>query len=290
MTNPAQTTQITHVLCDCDGTLVDSEIIAMRVAIDLLADAVEKIKPGVVIERDKLVEAYAGWHFDNMIKQFETDHNVQLDAAALTAVKTTATLEGLKAVVEIPHMGAVLQDLSAAGKKLSIVTSSEFSRVNPCVTKADMDIFFPMEKRYSAHDTLVPPQHKPSPAIYLHALEAEGTTRETAVALEDSRSGVRSSVAAGIPVIGIVAASHISDKNAAAAELLQLGANIVVHDARDIPAAIAWLEDQPMPSETYGKVNLPAFQPPFTSAFAQAQQPQQPAASGTAASLKLANG
>ena len=271
-------TEITHVLCDCDGTLVDSEIIAMRVAIDILADAVQSTQPDAVIDRDALVEAYAGWHFDNMIKQFETDYATKLDAAAVTALKVDATLEGLKEVVEIPHMGSVLQDLSAQGKNLSIVTSSEFSRVNPCVAKADMDIFFPVEKRFSAHDTLVPPQHKPSPAIYLHAMAQQGVTPDDCVALEDSKSGVRSAVAAGIPTIGIVSASHISDKNATAKTLLELGASIVVHDARDIPAAIAWLEDKPVLQHTsFGKIDLPIVQqPPFVSAFAAQQRDTAP--------------
>ena len=46
---------------DCDGTLVDSEILAMGVAIDILADATQKIKPETVIDRPQLVQDYAGW-------------------------------------------------------------------------------------------------------------------------------------------------------------------------------------------------------------------------------------
>ena len=64
---------------------------------------------------------------------------------------------------------------------------------------------------------------KPDPAPYEAALEALGISKEEAVAFEDSPSGIASSVAAGIPTVGI-ASTHEKEK------LEGLGVDLVVHD------------------------------------------------------------
>ncbi len=77
---------------------------------------------------------------------------------------------------------------------------------------------------------------KPDPAPYEAALEALGISREEAVAFEDSPSGIASSVAAGIPTVGI-ASTHEEEK------LEDLGVDLVVRDFTD-PRLEAFIEDR----------------------------------------------
>lgn len=67
---------------------------------------------------------------------------------------------------------------------------------------------------------------KPDPAPYLAALDALGVAAGEAVAFEDSPSGIASSVAAGIPTVG-VASTHDPEK------LKTLGTRLVVRDFTD---------------------------------------------------------
>lgn len=67
---------------------------------------------------------------------------------------------------------------------------------------------------------------KPDPAPYKHILNVFGITPEQALAFEDSPSGIRSAVGAGIPTVGI-ASSH------APIELYSLGAMLVISDFTD---------------------------------------------------------
>ncbi|MGA9379325.1 MAG: HAD family hydrolase, partial [Phormidium sp.] len=67
---------------------------------------------------------------------------------------------------------------------------------------------------------------KPDPAIYKLALERLDITPETALAFEDSPSGIRSAVGAGIRTIGI-ASTHDPEK------LYDLGAFKVIPDFND---------------------------------------------------------
>lgn len=64
---------------------------------------------------------------------------------------------------------------------------------------------------------------KPDPAPYSHALKQFNLAPKQAIAFEDSPSGVRSAVAAGIPTIGI-ASTHDSRT------LYSLGATLVIPD------------------------------------------------------------
>ena len=67
---------------------------------------------------------------------------------------------------------------------------------------------------------------KPDPAPYNAALEALGVHADEAVAFEDSPSGIASSVAAGIPTVGI-ASTHDPE------DLEELGVNLVAQNFDD---------------------------------------------------------
>jgi HAD superfamily hydrolase (TIGR01509 family) len=77
---------------------------------------------------------------------------------------------------------------------------------------------------------------KPDPAPYEAALEALEVSADEALAFEDSPSGIASSVAAGIPTIGIASTQEPE-------ELEDLGVELVVRDFID-PKLIALIEDR----------------------------------------------
>ncbi len=77
---------------------------------------------------------------------------------------------------------------------------------------------------------------KPDPAPYNVALEALGISAFEAVAFEDSPSGIASSVAAGIPTVGIASTEEPE-------KLEELGVDLVVRDFAD-PKLVNLLEDR----------------------------------------------
>jgi len=226
-----------EIFFDCDGTLVDSEIIAMRVAGEALANGLKAVDPSLTLDVDEVIERYAGWHFDQMIAVTEMNFNVTLDHDAIDAEKVTRTLEELRKTQPVPGMADTLDALPGLNYEYSLVTSSEFSRVNLCLEVTGLDVYFPEERKFSAHDTLPAPKHKPHPDIYLHALQARGRNADEVAAVEDSTSGVRAAVAANIFTIGYVGGSHIaaSAKEEKALQLMAEGAKIVITDMRDLP-------------------------------------------------------
>ena len=77
---------------------------------------------------------------------------------------------------------------------------------------------------------------KPDPAPYNAALQALDVSAKEAVAFEDSASGIASSVAAGIPTVGIASTQEPE-------ELEDIGVNLVVQDFAD-PKLEAFLESR----------------------------------------------
>lgn len=239
------TSRIKEVFFDCDGTLVDSEVIAMRVAGEVLLEALQEQDPSIDFDLDQFVQKYAGWHFDNMIQVTEDEFSINVDHQTVSARKTVATLEALRSCNPIFNMDIAMIMLGQRGIDHSLVTSSELDRVGISLEAADLHGFFPEEIRYSAHDTLPTPTHKPAPDIYLHALEQRGRSADEVIAVEDSTSGVRSAVAAGIQTIGFVGATHIPDdkKEEKALSLIENGACIVLQDMDDLPYVLDHLDD-----------------------------------------------
>ncbi len=247
------------LLLDCDGTLVDSEKIAMGVAIDVLADAVEAQKNVPALDRPRLVQEFAGWHFHKMIGEMEQRYGVALDREALDALKIPATLDGLKKVKICGGMERVLENAVDQHRPIAVVTSSEFSRVNLCLDVTGLSRFFPENLKFSANDTLPEPRHKPDPAIYLYSLEKLEITADEAIAVEDSKSGAEAAARAGIDTIGYVGASHIPDngKEAAAKVLLEKGAKVIISHHDDLEAAMNFIETGTMDAPFRHRVYFP---------------------------------
>lgn len=237
--------QVETVIWDCDGVLVDSEIIAMRVAGEIIYDELANLKSHHVQNINRadfaaqIVIDYAGAHFSQMLTPFgiteEAEHN------RLDAIKMERTIDELSRNVETFHrLRETLSALQSRGIKMAVATSSELFRVLPCLEKHNLTEFFTdkdgMEHIYSAVDSLNMPTPKPAPDIYLHAMKMIGANRLTSLAVEDSRSGVKSARAAGLNVVGFTGGSHIPLTHTAchAQMLTENGAFKVVSSAVDI--------------------------------------------------------
>jgi len=107
------------------------------------------------------------------------------------------------------------------GMGLSLVTNAPKENVLAVLRALDLEDTFEPVILASDVDT-----GKPDPAPYNAALEALGAPADEAVAFEDSPSGIVSSVAAGIPTVGIASTHEPED-------LEELGVDLIVRDFTD---------------------------------------------------------
>ncbi|MFZ4514808.1 MAG: HAD-IA family hydrolase [Acidimicrobiia bacterium] len=235
-----------HVFWDCDGTLVDSEIIAMAVAIDTLIEHFDDPLSFSPYEREQLIHDWAGMHFDQMIALCAAQYEPVTEAERQEMMHRNhaRTLDALSKVDAIFGINTALATIESVGAVNTVVTSSELDRVCISLEAAELRHYFHdadgTERIYSATSTLPVPTPKPDPAIYHYALERAGTDTSSVVAVEDSRSGVRAAVAAGIPVIGFVAGRHVpaARRMAHGAALMEAGAMTVVSSGAHLRAVL----------------------------------------------------
>ena len=87
---------------------------------------------------------------------------------------------------------------------------------------------------------------KPAPDLFLHASARMGIMPARCVVIEDSLSGVRGAVAAGMTAFGFCGGSHCRPDQALT--LRQAGAAITFDDMRQLPELIAGIGQSTSPA------------------------------------------
>ncbi len=214
------------LLSDCDGVIVDSEVIAEDVLVDVLAPVFPTI--GV---RDR-TRAMIGMRVVDILQRLEAAAAVPLDDAAREALRLRVDSEVAERAGPIAD---VLEVYRALGLPIAVVSNSAFPRVHRSVERAGLLPLVGVHV-YSAEDVGRP---KPAPDGYLHAARVLGCRPADCVVVEDSPTGVRAAVAAGIRVLGFVGGSHATPPHA---ELLRAnGAALVFDRMTELPATLAAL-------------------------------------------------
>ena len=217
------------VLCDADGNLFPSE----EPAFDASAEVTNAFLAAHGVNRrytaDELRRVATGMNFRTTAARLaaedgapagDLEHWVAEERRAVTA-----------------HLGRTLRPhpptLTALGRiaeqlPLAAVSSSALARLAVCFTATGLDDLIPVDRRFSAEDSLPTPASKPDPAVYRHACEQLGIPPEAGLAVEDAVAGVRSAVAAGCPTVGNVLFVQPAEREERTTALLEAGAFTVV--------------------------------------------------------------
>ncbi|MBT3135041.1 HAD family phosphatase [Alteromonas sp. ALT199] len=192
-------TDIELVIFDCDGVLIDSEILCKSVLISMLQDL------GVKIDGDYFDRHFLGKSYDSAKAQIAEDFDISLPVAfrddyltALLAVfaeelAPTNGLEDLLHRLVLPKC---------------IATSSHPERVAFSLKTTALDSIFNSDITTSAEVT----RGKPAPDIFLLAAKKMGVLPEKCLVIEDSDAGIIGALSAGMKVVKYTGASHFEGK------------------------------------------------------------------------------
>ena len=210
-------------LCDCDGVIVDSEVLAERV----LTEALSELAPRGEIEA--LVRASFGLSMSRILAEASARFGLDLpaDTLAVLRARSEALLE-----TSVEPIAGVREALEAIDLPMAVVSNSRRASVENSLRRAGVDSIFG-GRIFSAELVAAP---KPAPDVYRLACETMGFAPSCTLAIEDSSAGVRAAVAAGVRVIGFTGASHIPPGHART--LAQLGAIEVIGRMQDLPATV----------------------------------------------------
>lgn len=213
------------ILFDCDGVLVDSEIIAAEVESTLLTEA------GYPISAEEMGERYAGMTWRNILLEVEREASIPFSASLLD--KSERLLDARLATV--PIIEGVKDALAKMTIQRCICSNSSSARLDMMLSFTGLKPYFAPHV-YSAKD-LGADRVKPKPDIYLHGAKQFNVSPSRCVVVEDSTHGVTAARAAGMRVIGFTGASHTYPSHAD--KLTDAGAETVISRMRDLPATIA---------------------------------------------------
>ena len=218
------------IIFDCDGVLVDSEIIAAKVESGLLTEA------GFPISVEEMGERFAGMTWQNILLTVEREASIPLSASLID--KSEKLLDAALAK-EVEIIDGVKQALARITEPRCICSNSGMSRLNMMLTKVGLKPYFEGHI-YSAKD-LGADRVKPKPDIFLHGAKQMGVKPDRCLVIEDSVHGVHAAVAAGMRVIGFTGASHTYPSHAD--RLTDAGAETVIARMSDLPAMVKALAE-----------------------------------------------
>ncbi len=209
------------VIFDCDGVLVDSEPIAMRILLDALAGAGLSLDPEVAHDR------FLGRSLASTVGILAEDFGVRLDDAALGAMRARLYAAFRAELRPIPGVAAALD---AIAPPICVASSSQPERIELSLRATGLWERF-AGRAFSA--TMVT-RGKPAPDLFLHAARVMGFAPEACLVVEDSPAGVQAALAGGMRVVGFVGGGHAQGQ-AHRAALAALGPDRVIDDMRALP-------------------------------------------------------
>jgi HAD superfamily hydrolase (TIGR01509 family) len=239
--------QITHILFDCDNTLVLSEELAFEACAEVANEVLESHNNPKRYTGPELITDFVGMNFRGMLNALATKFGLTITPedeekyVKREEDQVIATL--LKKAEPCVNCDPELESLAKEGKYgLAVVSSSAKRRVLASLKKVGQDRFFPDDVVFSAATSLEKPTSKPDPAIYLYAAKVLGKQVGECVAVEDSKSGTLSAVRAKIPVIGYVGSYPKEQQEKMKKLLLETGAKNVMTDWTEFRAKLAEIE------------------------------------------------
>ncbi|HXR90863.1 MAG TPA: HAD family phosphatase [Steroidobacteraceae bacterium] len=214
------------LVCDCDGVIVDSEVVAERALVSALS---EFAPPGQVAG---VIRELFGRSTDEVLALIEQRFGIVLPEQFEETLYVE--IEELIATTAEPIAG-VRSALESIDLPLAVVSNSTHASVSNSVRRAGLERRI-AGRIFTAEMVGVP---KPAPEVYLRAVSELQTPAARCLAIEDSAAGVQSAVAAGVPVVGFVGASHIPAGHAD--RLLSLGAIGVLERMSELPPLVRGL-------------------------------------------------
>jgi HAD superfamily hydrolase (TIGR01509 family) len=210
-----------HFIFDCDGVLVDSEPLSMRVDVEILAEH------GVVMSEEEAHRRFVGRTFAAMIDEVGRDFGVSFPAG-VSAEKDLRLLALYER--ELKPVEGVEAALEALGKQhFSVASNSPLERVAAALRITGLTRFF--GNRITTFEHVA--RGKPAPDVFLEAARRAGYAPEACLVIEDSVTGVTAAHRAGCPVLGFTGTHPHPEEQAA--KLAAAGARRIFARMAELP-------------------------------------------------------
>ncbi|SDT79208.1 haloacid dehalogenase superfamily, subfamily IA, variant 3 with third motif having DD or ED [Actinoplanes derwentensis] len=215
---------IEAVVFDLDGVIIDTEEVWEEVRRDYVAEHGREFRPD---SQDRMMGMSTGeWsaHLADEVGVPRTAEQVAADVLGRMAGRYRQ---------DLPLIPGSVETVRALGARYRLALASSSARILIDQVLATAGLTGEFEVTLSTEEV---PRGKPSPDVYLTAVERLGLTPAVCAAIEDSSNGLRSATAAGLTVVAVPHGVYPPAEDALA------GASLVVKAITEVtPEAIAGL-------------------------------------------------
>lgn len=189
------------VIFDCDGVLVDSESLDSEVLVECFAEE------GIAITEHDIDLRFRGKSVPDCVQLAKTilgesvlwinktEDEKETDTAIFWRKKQLRCLEVYQQKLQaIPGVVDVIKQLTEKQILICVASNGKHEKMAITLAKTGLLDFFG-KNIFSFEDVK---QGKPAPDLFLHAAKTMGISPENTVVIEDSLSGIRAALAAGM--------------------------------------------------------------------------------------------
>lgn len=212
------------IIFDCDGVLVDSEIISNTIDAELMREA------GYAITAADLIRGYIGRPKAEIWAAIAEERGVAWPDGLL-AKADALLLERIE--TDLRAVDAVAAALAAVTEPMAVASSSALPKLRRSLSVCGLIDFFEPHI-FSASQVA---RGKPAPDVFLFAASQCGVDPSACLVIEDSVAGVHAARAAGMTVMGFTGGLHTYPGHGE--KLRSAGAVDVIVHMNDLSAKIA---------------------------------------------------
>jgi HAD superfamily hydrolase (TIGR01509 family) len=187
------------IIFDCDGVLVDSEVLSCRCLSDVLAAC------GLELKLADVLELFLGRSTAAVLEHYRAQGRT-LPESFLTELKARVLQTFQSSLRPIPGVALLLDGLRTPH---CVASSSDLDRVSFSLALTGLSPHFG-DRLYTAQ---MVPRGKPAPDLFLYAASKMHASPAKTLVIEDSVSGVTAARAAGMKVWGFVGGSHYESRD-----------------------------------------------------------------------------
>lgn len=193
------------VIFDCDGVLIDSEIISARMLVTELA------RLGLDIDLTYVERNFLGRSYPVVMETIRREFGLDLPQDFESRYRENLLAAFEKDLKIMPHVHEVI---AAMGVPFCVATSSSPRRAEMSLALVGLAHLIG-ERVFTS--TMVP-RGKPAPDLFLYAAAKMGVEPVRTLVIEDSLTGIRAGLAAGMTVWRFVGGSHLGPETPAEPE------------------------------------------------------------------------
>jgi HAD superfamily hydrolase (TIGR01509 family) len=200
------------VIFDCDGVLVDSEVISNNV---LARSLTEQGLPTTLAQARR---DYQGLLLAEIDSRAQAKLGRPLAKDWLERYERERTAVFRRELRAVPGIAEAVRRIKTAGMAVCVASQGKLEKTRLSLKLTKLDPLFPDEALFSAYSV---PRGKPHPDLFLHAAATMTVEPSRCAVVEDTPSGVTAAVAAGMRAFGYVADSDAAALREAGAEVFE---------------------------------------------------------------------